>query len=162
MIKNALLNRKAKKATSKRKESNHSTYEGAESIGILYNSLEYSAADIQALRDDIKQDGKDVALLYFTERETEDQFSFCKKDVSVSGNLSKESVGFFTNRMFDFLISLDTSEDVNYKYVLSISKAICKVGLESEGYTEQLQLAFKPSGNPSEDIRGLLKYLRMI
>ena len=126
MIKNALLNRKARKASSKRLAKEHATYEEAESIGILYNSMEYPAADIQELRDDIKQDGKDVALLYFTDRESEDQFSFCKKDITVSGNLSKESMGFFTNRMFDFLISLDTSEDVNYKYVLSISKAICK------------------------------------
>ena len=138
------------------------SYRKASNIGILYNSQEFERALIDELADSIKGDGKELATLAFTEKESPEKFSFCKKDVSVSGNLMKKPMDFFTNQTFDFLISLDTSGDINYKYVLALSKATCKVGINTEAYKDFLLMSIKPSSTDQEGMRDIVKYLKMI
>lgn len=161
MIKNALLSRKCRKLV-KNQSTNHPTYRDATNIGIFYNSMEFSRELVEELEDGITGDGKEVTKLSFSEKENSDPFSFCKKDISVSGNLKKDSIGSFTRQAFDFLISLDTSGDINFKYVVALSKATCKVGVNSDAYGDVLLMTIKDSGNQSQDVKELLKYLKMI
>ena len=161
MIKSTLLNRKCKKlAKAQRKE--HTTYRNASNFGILFNAEEFEQELIEDLADSLKGDGKELALLSFVEKESENRFSFCKKDISTTGNLGKESIGFFTNQPFDFLISLDTSGDINFKYVLALSKAACKIGINTEAYKELLVLSIKPSESREQSTKDITKYLKMI
>ncbi len=161
MIKSALLSRKCKKLIKAQKKE-HVTYRSASNFGILYNSQEFNRELVEELADSLKGDGKELAMLAFTEKESEEQFSFCKKDISASGNLNKDRIGMFTRQPFDFLISLDTSGDINYKYVLALSKANCKIGINSEAYDDLLMLAVKPSDNSSTSTQDVLRYLKMI
>ncbi len=161
MIKTALLNRKCRKL-SKLQKSENLPYRSAHSIGILYNSEEFEKGLIDELTDSFSGDGKETASMAYTAKETDDRFSFCKKDVSISGELKKEPVGFFANRAFDFLISLDTSGDINFKYVLALSKATCKVGINSDPLEDLLVLSFKKSEDKSQNIQDIIKYLKMI
>lgn len=161
MIKAALLNRKCNKL-SKVQPSENPTYRNATSIGILFNSNEYHRELIDELTDSFAGDGKETAYLAFVNKESDDRFSFCKKDVSISGELKKEQVGFFTNRVFDFLICLDTSGDINFKYVMAISKATCKVGVNTEKLNDLLVMSFKSTEDKSQDIQDIIRYLKKI
>lgn len=161
MIKTALLNRKCRKL-SKLPQNENPSYRSASSIGILYNSQEFEKGLIDELTDSFSGDGKETSFLAYTAKESEDRFSFCKKDVSISGELKKEPIGFFTDRAFDFLISLDTSGDINFKYVLALSKATCKVGIDSEPLQDLLVLSIKKSQDKSQNIQDIIKYLKKI
>lgn len=161
MIKTALLNRKCKKLLKLQQNENQS-YRRASSIGILYNSQEFERDLIEELTDSFSGDGKETSTMAYSVKESEDRFSYCKKDVSISGELKKEPVGYFTNRVFDFLISLDTSGDINFKYVLALSKATCKVGIDSDSLKDLLVLTFKKSDDKSQNIQDIIKYLKKI
>ena len=161
MIKKALLNRKGKKLSRRRTNENLS-YGKAGSIGILYNSEEFEKKLINELLDSFSVDGKETSTMAYSELESYDKYSFCNKDVSVTGELKKKPVGLFTNRMFDFLISLDSSGDINFRYVLALSKATCKVGINSEALNDLLMLSIKKSSDKSQDIREIIRYLKMM
>jgi len=161
MIKSALLNRKCKRL-SKLERNENLSYRNSNSIGILYNSQEFEKELIDELSDSFTGDGKEITSMAFTANESEDRFSFCKKDVSISGELKKAPIGFFTNRIFDFLISLDTSGDINFKYVLALSKATCKIGINSDPLNDFLVFSIKRSEDKSQNIQDIIKYLKMM
>ena len=161
MIKAALLSKKCKKL-SRLPKKDHVSYFGSSSIGILFNSNEYNHTLIEELKDSFSGDGKEIAYLAYSEKESDEKLSFCKKDISVSGKLNKDQLTFFTNQSFDFLVSLDTSGDINYKYVLALSKAICKVGINAEAHRDLLTLSFEKQSDQSQNIRDIIKYLKKI
>jgi hypothetical protein len=140
----------------------HCTYVDSKSIGILYNRDEYSKEIIEDLSDNLKGDDKEVSLLGFESKPQENSPYFSKKDISNTGVFKKESVQFFVNQSFDFLISLDSSENMNYRFVLALCKSRCKVGIESEEYYELLDMALKKSNTPLESMKSVVKYLKMI
>lgn len=159
MIKNLFLNHKGKSTTASKENC---TYAEASSIGILYNADEFSSETIKKLEELLANDGKQVEKIGFVEKPIEELFIFHKKDISGTGTIKKDSLSKFINRSFDFLISLDTSENINYKYVLALSKATCKVGFETEQYHELLQLSLKMDDSKPKAIANIVRYLKMI
>lgn len=159
MIKNIFLNHKGKPTIASKE---HCTYKEAASIGILYNADEFKTDAIQKLEELIKGDGKNVARMGYVDKPSEDTLFFHKKDITGTGNIRKDNLSFFINQTFDFLISLDTSGNINYKYVLAISKAICKVGFETEQYYDLLQLSLKMDDSQPKAIANMVRYLKMI
>ena len=159
MIKNIFLNYKGK-ATIARKE--HCTYSEATNIGILYNADEFGIEMIKKLEELLKTDGKDVARIGYADKPSEDTLIFHKKDISGTGAIKKNKLTIFINQTFDFLISLDTLENINYKYVLALSKAICKVGFETKQYHDLLQLSLKMDESKSKAVANIVRYLKMI
>jgi len=163
MIKSIFLNKKVKGKTAQKE---HGTYADASSIGILYNADEFEEVIINELIGIFERDQKTIGRLGFVEKPEDpnslDHFLFCKKDISGTGAIKKESISFFANQSFDFLLSLDVSENINYKYVLASSKANCKVGLETESYSGLLLLAVKPELEKMASAQTLVKYLKMI
>lgn len=159
MLKSLFLNHKSK-GKSPRKE--HCTYVEAENIGILYNADEFDNDVIEELIDSVEGDGKSSAKLGFVDKPTEERLLFSKKDISSTGTIKKDQVGFFTVQSFDFLISLNTSENINYKYILSICNAACKIGLETEAYSQLLQMSLKPDADKLISTRNIIKYLKKI
>lgn len=162
MIKNTLLNQRCKRL-AKRQPQEHSSYVNSTSIGILYNKDEYDTDLIQnVLGDNLKKDGKEISMLAFEQKENDVPYSFSKKNISISGDLDKDSVNYFLKQPFDFLITLDTSGDIHFKYVLALSKAVCKIGIYAKAHSELLLMTLKPSKNPEESMEDLIKYLKMI
>ncbi|MEQ9467874.1 MAG: hypothetical protein RLN88_10720 [Ekhidna sp.] len=159
MIKNIFLNHKGKPTLAGKE---HCSYAESSSIGILYNSNEFSSETINKLEELIKNDGKSVAKIGYADKPSEDVLIFHKKDISGTGTIRKDNLSFFINQTFDFLISLDTSENINYKYVLALSKATCKVGFETEQYYDLLQLALKMDESKPKAVANMVRYLKMI
>lgn len=163
MIKSIFLNTK-NKAKSGSKE--HATYKACQSVGILYNVEEFDASVLALLTDEIKTDGKTVATLGYWDKPNDPSavgnLVFTKKDISNTGSIKKDSIEFFVNQRFDFLISLDTWENINYKYILATSKATCKIGFETESYRDLLLMTMQPMEEKVQSVKDLLKYLKMI
>jgi len=163
MIKSIFLNQKTKPHPNAR---DHCTYGEATNIGILYNTDEYDEETISELIDTFEGDAKTVAKLGYLEKPADssdvDQHLFTKKDISSTGTIKKDSIKFFIKQSFDFLISLDTSENINFKYVLASSKAVCKIGFETEAYRDLLLMSLKPSEDKVASVKDVIKYLKMI
>ncbi|MEM0940326.1 MAG: hypothetical protein AAF600_13965 [Bacteroidota bacterium] len=145
---------------------NHSTYEKAQSIGVLYNADEFQDSLISNLIEVLKKDGKIVMKLGFVVKpndpKTSKNFIFTGKDISSIGSIKKNNISSFANQSFDFLISLNTFGNINYKYVLAICKAICKVGLEAKAYQDLLLMSLRLSAKKENPAINLIKYLRKI
>ncbi len=159
MIKNIFLNHKGKPTNA---DKDHCTYKEASNIGILYNGDEFSLDTITKLEELLKGDGKSVARIGFIEKPSEDPLVFSKKDISGTGTIKKDNLTFFINQSFDFLISMDTSENINFKYVLALSKATCKIGFETEQYYDLLQLSLKMDESQPKAVANMVRYLKMI
>ena len=159
MIKNIFLKHKGKPTTASKE---HCTYAEAKNIGILYNAIEFDPAIIDNLEEQLKGDFKEVAKAGFTDKPSEDQLLFDKKDISGTGTIKKDRLSFFINQSYDFLISLDTSENVNFKYILALSKANCKIGFETESYYDLLQMSLKIEDDKNQSVENLIRYLKMI
>ena len=159
MIKNLFLKHKGKPTVA---DKEHCTYAESSQIGVLYNISEFKPESINKLEELLKNDGKDIAKMGFSDKPSEDKLVFCKKDISPTGIVKKDNLDFFIKQPFDFLLSLDTSENPNYKYVLALSKAVCKVGFEAEQYNELLQLSLKMDDSKPKAIASMVRYLKMI
>ncbi len=164
MIKNFFINNRIKK--SKKTEA-HDTYEKAERLGILFNADEFGPATIHEAQMALENDRKFVSKLGFTNVIPKDltqleESAFTRKDISPTGSIRKTSVTKFIEKPFDFLISLDTSSDINYKYVLASSNAICKVGFQANDYENLLTMFMKPSADKNKCVKDLISYLKKI
>lgn len=159
MIKSIFLNQRGKTSSL---TTNHCTYSEATKMGVLYNVEEFNDEIIEEVKELLEEDGKSVSKLGFTETPTENTLLFHKKDISGMGSIKKHQVSSFVNESFDFLISLNTSEDMNYRYVLALSKATCKVGIGTDEYSNLLQMSFKPEADKQGAVKNILKYLKMI
>lgn len=159
MIKQLFLKHKGKPTIT---EKEHCSYADANSIGILYHADDFGTEPIQKLKELLVNDGKDVALLGFVEKPSENALMFHKKDISNTGVIRNDNLTFFIEQPFDFLLSLDTSGNMNYRYVLALSKAICKVGFENLEYHDLLQLSLKMDENKPKAIANMARYLKMI
>lgn len=163
MIKSIFLNQRTNKAPQQKE---HLTYDQSRHIGILYNLDEFDAKIISGLMDEIKNDSKKVSILGFVnspnEKSNSDESLFSKKDISTTGGIKKDSVGHFTHEEFDFLISLDTSENINYKFVLASCSASCKVGFETESYRDLLLMTMNLSEDKTTSVKQLITYLKKI
>ena len=163
MIKSIFINNRIKK---KQKHQEHETYEKAERIGILFNADEFGTETVSDVQAALEQDRKFVSKLGYTtviqKASEEEEGAFTRKDISPTGVFKKSSVSKFVEKPFDFLISLDTSADINFKYVLASSKALCKVGFQTDEYQSLLMMYMKLSENKSKSVKDLISYLKKI
>lgn len=164
MIKGIFINSRIKKNQT---PGNHETYANAERIGILYNADEFSEATVQEVQLLLEEDRKFVSKLGFTsiipkEPTSLKEFEFTRKDISVTGSIKKESVAKFIEKPFDFLLSLDTSTNINIKHVLASSKAICKIGFQAEDYQNLLLMSLKLTNDKPKSVKDLISYLKKI
>lgn len=159
MIKNIFLNHKGKPTIAAKEQC---SYLEAANIGVLYNADEFGSEVVDKLMELLKNDGKAVAKIGYSDKPSDDSLLFYKKDITGTGNIKNGNLSFFIDQTFDFLISLDTSENINYKYVLALSKATCKVGFETEQYYDLLQLSLKMDESQAKAVTNMVRYLKMI
>ena len=164
MIKNIFLNYKSKPSAHSQP---HGTYKSSKNIGILYNADQFRKPIIRDLQAEIEQDEKVVSTLGFFANAQKDvieqgKYEFTEKDISTTGTFKNEIISQFARIPFDFLIALDTSMNLNYKYVLASSKALCKIGFQTEGYELLLMMSLKMTENKSKSVKDLISYLKKI
>jgi len=159
MIKNLFLKHKGKPFDAKKE---HCTYAESSSIGILYHEGAFGSDQVMKLADLLQKDGKQVSQMGFCDKPTTENNHFHKKDISLVGTIKKPSLATFVEQPFDFLISLDITGNPNYRYILALCKASCKVGLETEKTSDLLQLSIKMDETIAKSITNLVRYLKMI
>ncbi len=164
MIKRIFINTRIQKNQGPK---NHDTYENAERIGILYNVDEFGGVPVSEAQVALEQDRKFVSKLGFTsivpKAPTElHELEFTRKDISTTGGVKKESVSKFIAKPFDFLLALDSSANINFKHVLASSKAVCKIGFQTEEYQELLQMSLRLSDDKTKAVKDLISYLKKI
>ena len=163
MIKKIFLNLKCKKLAGKKPFRAHSTYVNSTKIGILFNRDEFAWKLVKNLIiKELIADDKVISYMIFQQNKLGDQNVYHKKDITIFGRLMKNSLHSFVKQPFDFLIVLDTSEDIHVKYILALSGAICKIGIYAKGYSDLLMMTLKPAKRPEESMKEMIRYLKMI
>ena len=103
------------------------------SIGILFSSddLEKHKA-IKSFVQEMESIGKKVDVITFLDKGKDNhEFLFkyyTKKDLNFWGNFTNEDVDQFTEIEFDFLFCFDFKTSLYQRYILSMSKAKCRIG----------------------------------
>ena len=164
MLKSFFINNRIRRHKG---SSDHDTYENAERIGILYNADEFGNDIITEALHTLEDDRKYVSKLGYTSNIPKDpaslhEFEFTRKDISTTGSIKKDSVAKFIQKPFDFLIALDTSNNINFKHILASSKATCKIGFETEEYQNLLLMSLRLSNDKPNSVKDLISYLKKI
>ena len=140
----------------------HPSYFKARKIGILYNADEFDNVSIKSVQQQLSKEGKKIYILGFSNKNNILSHLFNEKDISVFGKIRNNQILNFANNNYDFLISLNTTDNLNYWYVLWFSKAQYKVGLHTRSFEKVLQMSIKPNKKKSELIDILLSYTKKI
>ena len=162
MIKNVILNIKSASLTKSTEDTKHPDFSQASSFGILFHADNYKIEWVKELANRLKQEGKKVSLLGFSETEKEGNHFFRKKDVSFIDKKNGENVSSFIAYPFDFLLSINNTEQPSYNYVLASSVASCKIGISSPVYNKTLHLAIKGEEERKQDVINILNYARKV
>lgn len=120
-------------------------YKVAKKIGLLYSLDENRSDDaLDELIKKFKSDKKKVSTMTFipvSAKIKDPGFAyFNEKDLNTKGNWSKETVDQFRNEQFDFLVSLDWSQNKYTQNILAGSKAKCRVGRYEEDKSKYFEL----------------------
>ncbi|MEM6641998.1 MAG: hypothetical protein AAF616_03380 [Bacteroidota bacterium] len=154
------------KSKAKSKEPEHKSFEQSKKIKILFNAEEFDQELVSELTQSLVADKKEVSLMGYhpvkdvVVKKLSSYFS--RRDISVFGRLKSDQLADFIQASADFLIALDTSGNINFKYVLALSEASCKIGFENQDYNHLLLMTMHLTKNKSESVRQLVTYLKKI
>lgn len=138
-------------------------------MGILYNADDEKQRQMaKELVDVFKENKKEaVTLGYMDVREfphnVRDRYGFeyfNKKFTNWMGIPNHANVITFSNQDFDFLINLDTNHPQHFLYLLSRSKAGCRVGPYSEAHSQYYDFMIEAA--PNEFGEAVVRYLQKL
>lgn len=109
------------------------TYQDAKQVGILYTAEDLNKHDvIKDLVRNFENDGKKVKVLSYLPKDIQNfefRFNFfTQKDLSMFGKFKNEDVMSFVQQPFNYLLYVDFESDPVMRYLLSMSRAQCRVG----------------------------------
>ncbi|MCA6074781.1 DUF6913 domain-containing protein [Fulvivirga sedimenti] len=112
-------------------------YEDAKNVGILYTAEDLTKHDIiKDLAKKFESDGKKVSVMSFLPKDVQNfEFRynfFTDKEIGFFGNVNSEDVHTFVNKPFNYLLYVDFEGDPIMRYLLSMSRAQCRVGFFEE------------------------------
>ena len=113
-------------------------------------------------------DKKRISAWIFNPRETSLKNTvnlnlLTKKDISILQKPSEKIEKSFLNSEYDLLIDLTTREILPLKYLLGISKALCRCGMKKEGYSfYDLEIEVPAKIKGIELLEQILHYLNAI
>ncbi|MCP3660747.1 MAG: hypothetical protein GY830_10775 [Bacteroidetes bacterium] len=147
-------------------------FNNAKSIGILYQFVNSkNQKEVTFFIKELKKLGKKVQNICFIEKETTDfdynSPSFGFEDLTYRGKIIDEEVRIFLDNNFDYLYFMEFEINPIMKYILSKSKAKCKIGFYSEENSKYLDLMVNfQKHNTDKDLNILinefLKYSKII
>ena len=150
MIAKPLIRFRISRFIKKSARLRHSTpYARAKNVGILYssNDMEKHQA-IKRFVNEIENSGKKVEVITFLDKGKDNhEFMFkyyTKNVINFWGNFTNDDVEAFVKKEFDFIYFLDFKTDLYSKYILSMSKARCRVGPVEENGDQFFELMVKP------------------
>lgn len=150
MINNSVLKFKSQKLNEQKMSIRaSSSYESAQSIGILFTTEDVEKHDIvKHFIDSLKKDGKKVHVFCFLPKGKDNYeflFSFFKKEeIGLMGQIKNETLVSFLNQNFDFLFLLDKDINPFSRFLLANSNAKCRVGLPLPELQDYLELMINP------------------
>jgi len=106
-------------------------FENSKTIGILYNSMHHKIpCFVVDFENDIKNMGKVVSSLCYTNKVdiSSDTSSISYGDFNILGDVKNKIFAEFINHNFDYLYHLDLESNILVDYILTKSKAKCRVG----------------------------------
>lgn len=130
-------------------------YKEAKSIGLIYSLDDNRSKDmLSRIIAKFESDNKEVSTMTFVPvaaKITDPGYAyFNEKDLNTRGNWTKETVTQFRNTPFDFLVSLDWSQNKYTQNILAGSKAKCRVGRYEEGKSQYFEMMINPSDDRYE------------
>lgn len=158
-----------KKLKGKQPERKSVNYARARHIGLLfYLTDERMYGEINRFVDMLRKDKKQVEALTLFDNRHENPFDFryhfmSETDFQLNGKIREPKVADFVNQPFDLLFFVSRTNHLLFDYVLSASKALCRIGPFQEGRDQFFELMIH--GNDlTEDIliRDMVHYTRII
>jgi len=134
---------------------------------LLFSVNAISSKDLEDIKKMIGED-KEISAWAFKPRNTKagygvNTYTIDKSDVSFFRKPSKKIEKFFLNNKSELLIDLTTQEILPLKYLLGISKALCRCGMKKEGYNlYDLELEVPDKIREMELLQQILHYLKVI
>lgn len=168
MIKDSIIKRKILKSGKKRTKIESVSFSTSKKIGILFSTkdlIKHSAVK-DAIKD-LEDSDKDVTVLTYLEKGVENhEFLFeyfNDKDVNFFGNFTNDKVLQFISKDFDFLFCFDFKRPKLVRYILSQSKAKCRVGYYVEEDDKLFEFMIKPKLNSyAELISEIFRYTKKL
>ncbi len=147
-------------------------FNNAKSIGILYQyNNSKTQKDIAYFTKELRKLGKKVETICFIEEETKDfdykSLSFGYEDINYRGKIIDEQIRLFLDSAFDYLYYMEFQISPILKYILSKSKAKCKIGFYADDIYKYLDLMVNFEKTETEKdlkilINEMLKYSKII
>jgi hypothetical protein len=161
-IKEFFLNQKIAKANKNKLVNRYSVpFETAKTFGVYFNAGEEKySKQINEFIKGLKKDGKRVEALTFLNESQDNPYDFPyhvlkDEDIGIFGNINSGKVTNFMDTPFDYLFCICSELQTPIKYVLSASKARCRVGLYTVDSEDLFD--FMVSNNKREDLNELIK-----
>ena len=157
--------RKRTKHTSRKKQ--FSNLKDISKVLLLFSANTVSDQDLKEIRKLIGED-KQISAWAFKPRRTKLKYSIDahkidKNDISVLQKPSEKVEKSFLNKEYELLIDLTTQEILPLKYLLGISKALCRCGMKKTGYTlYDLEIEAPEKMKETELLKQILHYLDII
>ncbi len=128
-----MLEREIKQAAKVSRPVSGITYDDAKEIGILYSVTDlYKHEIIKTFIKELEADKKKVSILTFLDKDKENfefKYNFFEaKDFNIWGKSTSKSVAEFISQNFDYLLYIDLDPHIYNNYILSKSKARCRIG----------------------------------
>lgn len=71
---------------------------------------------------------------------------FTDRDISLFGKVRSQILNEFLNKSFDFILHLDLRQNIMIQYILSRTRAKCRIGKTSMEFREFYEMMIQPSG----------------
>ncbi|MCA1918005.1 MAG: hypothetical protein LDL38_01275 [Flavobacterium piscis] len=152
-LKYYLAKRKLRKLTCNiKRQAIVCNFKDIKSVGIIFNATKINDFNfVKAKIKELQTQIPNVKVLGFVEKKRLDAFHiqpldfsfFCLSDLNFSMETKENSIHDFVNQKFDVLIDLCTKHCIAVKIVVANSKAVFKIGHQTDFYPEIYDLTIK-------------------
>lgn len=139
----------------------------ATAIGILFTADAQSKLDaITTFVEHLRSEGKEVHLLEFQPAKKDLVFSafpsFTQKQIGFWGTIESQEAKQFMAKPLDYLFLADAEPGPVLRHILSRSSARCRVGRNSDGVQDYLDLMVEMNGPWNELLETMLQFVRKL
>lgn len=142
-------------------------YKQAKRVGILFTVEDKQKhQDIKEFIHQLEQDGKTVQVLEFLPQKKENyefMFDFFTiQDLNFWGSLNSTAASRFAETPFDFLFHVDHQSNPLLLYLLSVSKAHCRIGKYHEEESAFYEMMIEQNGTNKGLMDSMYKYTQKL
>ncbi len=167
-MKTTFLNLRTRNILRKKSADRHSTpFSDSRSVGILFTAEDRSKLEaITAFAAKLELEGKVVSLLEFQPAKKElicSSFpALGPKQIGFWGTIDSSEAKAFMSSAFDYLFLADAEPGPVVRHLLARSGARCRVGKNSAGVQDYLDLMVEMNGNWTDILETMLQFVRKL